>query len=318
MRALRSLLGRQEMPDRDVFRSAVENVLADAAPPRLSVSAVAQESDGWLVSIVDGRERRLKAFWKDGFVVERPVIPKSLQAVYEELPGGSIRLKGVDPVAAEIRASGAEIWAVRHGESLANQEGLLNGQGTDKPLTETGRVQAESAAGEQYRELGGDVWARRVLSGDLPPVVILQSPRLRARQTADALKRLLTSKRKELSIVAGTRADARLYEERILPGLLEIAYGRWDGRLLSEIRGFALWLGFDCYQGLGKDMLDRFPGVDADGRPGESRFDVMLRQRRILEGIARRYGGRKVVLFSHFETVAAQQAALGLWRTTRR
>ncbi|MFA6091392.1 MAG: histidine phosphatase family protein [Elusimicrobiota bacterium] len=250
-------------------------------------------------------------------VLKRALVHGRLRKFYESLPGGFLRLKGEDPVVSRLRASKAELWAVRHGENEANLEGLLNGQGTDKPLTRTpnekgvsGRLQAESAAREQYRELGGDAWARRVLSGELSPVVLLQSPLLRARETADAFKRLLSAKRAELS--NGESAPG-LYEEDILPDLAEIAYGGWDGRpITAGVQKLELWSRFDCYKGLGKGFFDRFPGVNAAGTPGESRFDVMLRQRRVFDLITRRYGGRKVVLFTHFETVVAQQAVLGL------
>lgn len=308
-----------EMDDPVPHRSDVHEEEIANLTKKSPDAVLSRENDGWLVQVhsPDGRPKTFKVFSQDGVVTERAQIPPELRSIYEALPGGGIRHNvSADPLIAGLRQSKTELWGIRHGEALANVKGLTNGSGTDTGLTDTpnakgthGRMQAEAAAKEFYDRLGGDNWVHNVLSGKSAPLVILQSPLLRARQTADALKRLLDQKR------TGWATKRSLYEEEVTPELREIGYGRLDGQPLDTARQFALWQGFDCYQGRGKDFLDKFPASDLPGKPAESRFDVMLRQRKLFERILHKYSGRKVVLFSHFETVVAQQAILGLLQT---
>lgn len=95
---------------------------------------------------------------------------------------------------------------VRHGETAANRERLALGR-ADPSLTERGRAQAEAVAGR--------------LAGS-NPAVVLTSPLLRARETADAIA---------AASGALVRIDARL---------VELDYGEWDGLRFSEMPPDAL------------------------------------------------------------------------------
>ena len=233
-------------------------------------------------------------------------IPINLREVYQELPGRRVRRLTADPALAALRAARVHLWTVRHGESESNRAGLLAGSETNAPLTKelnakglSGELQARGAAEKMYEGLGGDRWAREVLSGAAKPVVILFSPLRRAEQTANALKALLDEKQKELG-----SDGPRLYEARFVPDLKEMGYGTLDGTALVEAKKLLWWSNWDGITGAGRDFLGRFPG-------GESRFDVLLRQRNVLFWIAKRFPGRTVVTFAHFETVTAQRAILG-------
>ena len=67
-------------------------------------------------------------------------------------------------------------WLIRHGESVANAGGAVSSF-SEIPLTARGRQQAELFAA-RFDELSAD-----------PPTLIVQSPYLRARQTAEPLIR---------------------------------------------------------------------------------------------------------------------------------
>ena len=254
------------------------------------------------------RLRREFARWPDApLPAEERKIPKDLETIYQELPGGGIRRLADDPVLAALREADVQLWTIRHGESESNRAGLLAGSGTNAPLTTqlnakglSGELQARNAAVKMYEDLGGDAWAREVLRGAVKPVAILFSPLLRAAQTANALKTLLDDKLKEL----GGGEGRSLYEALAVPDLREMGYGDLDGTTLVEAKKLPWWPGWDGITGPGRDFLGRFPG-------GESRFDVLLRQRNVLLWIAKTFPGRKVITFAHFETVTAQRAVLG-------
>ena len=292
-----------------------ESLAATHDSPR---SRLTEESDGFTVRLMDadGRTRRFKIFSQDGLALERRSIPRSLAGVYQELPEGGIRKISADPLAPALRAAGIEIWTVRHGETETNRKGLLAGGGTDAPLTATpnekglsGAIQARAAAEKLYASLGGDEWASQVLSGRLKPAVILSSPLRRARQTAAAFTSLLDAKR----MAFRKKYSRPLYEVRVAGGLAEMRYGSLEQLPLDAAKLLSLWRPWAAApSGAGRDMLDRFPGIDDSGRPGESRFDVILRQRNVLRRIIRNYKGRKVITFAHYETVTAQRVLFDL------
>jgi len=95
---------------------------------------------------------------------------------------------------------------VRHGQTAANRERLALGR-ADPPLTELGRVQAMAVASRIAPTL---------------PAIVLTSPLLRARETADAIGD---------ASGAPVRVDARL---------VELDYGEWDGLRFSEMPPDAL------------------------------------------------------------------------------
>ncbi len=122
------------------------------------------------------------------------------------------------------------IWLVRHGETEWSRSGRHTGR-TDIALTELGEEQAR---------------ALRPALARLRPALVLSSPRVRARQTAE---------------LAGLAVDA------IDPDLAEWDYGDYEGLTTPQIRalGNANWTVF------------------ADGVPnGESAPDVAERADRVL------------------------------------
>lgn len=268
------------------------------------------EGDGFVTTELgsDGRTRRFKVYPKDGISFERREIPGPLSDYYEELPEGALRRRRTDPLVAALDAAKIDLWTLRHGETTTNRAGTLGGGGTDSALTKTpneqgtsGEGQARAAALKMYEELGGDSWARAVLLGVKKPVVILVSPLTRSRQTAAAFTDLLDYKRQRLA----TGRSGRLYELHIERGLKEIAFGELEGWTIEKGSTLSAWPALDGMKGLGRTFLDRFPG-------GESRFDVMMRQRGVLRRVIKDYPGRQVITFAHSETVVAQKAVLGL------
>lgn len=275
---------------------------------RSSLEAAAGRSSRQAMPLI-GRTRDL-----DGARAEDSLATE-FAAVYRANADGTLAQAGRDPVALRLEASGLELFVVRHGESEANRNGVLNGCGTDQPLTRTpnekglsGVSQAESAAASLYDALGGDSWALAVTSGESRPLVLRYSPLLRAKETAQVLERFFGARQ---SALGGAFAPA-LFESRSEAALTEISFGELDGKPLSSVAARPSWAGFDCYKGLGSDFGTRFPGATSSGAPGESRLDVIRRQRSLLDKLAADYAGRKVALISHFETIIAQSAILGL------
>ncbi|XP_029453169.1 fructose-2,6-bisphosphatase TIGAR [Rhinatrema bivittatum] len=106
---------------------------------------------------------------------------------------------------------------VRHGETRYNKEKLLQGQGVDEPLSDTGFRQADAAG-----KFLGNVKFTHVFSSDL----------IRAKQTAATI--LGNNKLcQDLEI----HLDVRLRERR---------YGEAEGRPLSELRAMAKTAGEQC------------------------------------------------------------------------
>ena len=94
------------------------------------------------------------------------------------------------------------IYLVRHGETLANRQGILQGW-TNNPLDDTGRKQASTLVTRAAR---------------VPLDALYTSDLIRTRETAAPL------------------AAARGMEAKVLPGLREISFGKWDGHHLREIQ----------------------------------------------------------------------------------
>ncbi|MEK7232176.1 MAG: histidine phosphatase family protein [Elusimicrobiota bacterium] len=271
---------------------------------------VTVEGTGFVYKSPDdsGLTRRYKVYPQDAVTFERREIPTTLADIYEELPGGAIRQKAPDPLVAALYAANIELWTVRHGETDDNRAGVLAGSGTDAALTKTpngpdasGEAQARSAALTIYENLGGDEWARGVLIGIQKPLVILMSPMKRTRQTASALQMLLDERARTL----GNAPRGALYEAHVERGLAEIAFGEFEGLPIAKAETLASWPAFDDISGAGRTFLDRFP-------KGESRLDVMIRQRGVLRRMVKDYPGRKIVTFTHRVTITAQMAILAL------
>lgn len=96
----------------------------------------------------------------------------------------------------------ARLILVRHGETTFNLEGRWQGSGSDPPLNDRGRRQAEELA----RQLAG----RRVAA-------LYTSPQQRALETALILGRRLS------------------LEPQVVAALHELAHGEWEGKTQAEV-----------------------------------------------------------------------------------
>ena len=140
------------------------------------------------------------------------------------------------------------IYVARHGQTQWNAENKICGR-TDLPLTAQGLAQAEELA-DKVEKLDIDL--------------ILSSPMLRARQTAQASAARLG---------VALEIDDRLIEQDY--GIYEGA-DRYTPGFLANKRQFA------C----------RYPG-------GESRFQVAARGDSLLEDLKVRYPGKNILLVCH-------------------
>lgn len=168
------------------------------------------------------------------------------------------------------------LWIVRHGQSAGNvardaadAAGLeridIAHRDVDVPL---------SALGEQQSAALGRWLA--VKPKTLRPDVVMTSPYLRARQTAEYLRSASGLADDEAFVV-----DERLREKEF--GILDRLTRTGITRLYPEQAEFRCLLG---------KFYHRPPG-------GESWCDVILRLRGALDTIALHYSGRRVILFTH-------------------
>lgn len=143
--------------------------------------------------------------------------------------------------------SNSRVFLLRHGETEWSLSGRHTGS-TDIPLTDRGRGLAKAA---------GDLLVR--LRGDTPPVLVLSSPRSRARDTAEL---------------------AGLHVDRIDERLAEWDYGDYEGITTDEIRetvpGWTVWT-HPCPGGETADQVTaRADSVLADARDATAGGDVVL------------------------------------------
>ena len=173
-----------------------------------------------------------------------------------------------------VKAWPSVLWVVRHGQSAgnvardeANRLGAhripLTTRDVDVPLSELGREQAASL---------GKWFARR---GEQPEVV-LASPYVRARQTAEVFREH-----------GGCEPDERIcLDER----LREKEFGIIDGLTTLGIAHF------EPQQAEFRKLLGKFyhrpPG-------GESWCDVVFRLRSLLDTVSLHYAGRRVLICAH-------------------
>ena len=141
-----------------------------------------------------------------------------------------------------------KLYIARHGETAWNVENKISGR-TDIPLTDRGLKQAQALA-EQAKGRGIDV--------------ILASPLLRARQTAQAVSD---------AIGVPVQTDGRL---------VELDFGIFEGRDRSD----------PDFQYVRGQMPTRYPG-------GESAFQLAHRVYSVLDDVKERYAGQTVLLVCH-------------------
>jgi len=168
------------------------------------------------------------------------------------------------------------LWVVRHGQSagnvardLATEQGLaridLTSRDVDVPLSDLGRQQAE-ALGHWFASAHEDG----------RPDVMLSSPYLRARETAEIFR-----------ASGGCPPDEKIcLDER----LREKEFGVLDGLTSTGIHEF------HPDQAEFRRLLGKFyhrpPG-------GESWVDVIFRLRALMDTVSLHYGGRRVMIVSH-------------------
>ena len=148
---------------------------------------------------------------------------------------------------------------LRHGQTDASRANRFSGE-MDPPLNATGLAMADAFAAKW----GAEKWA-----------AIYASPLLRAQQTAAP-----TAKRAGLEI-------------QIEPGLKEIAYGEWDGRLESEVEAadherFKTW--------------SEHPGWNSPPG-GESGAQIAARALAAIQNIRARHADGNVLVVSHKATL---------------
>ena len=154
------------------------------------------------------------------------------------------------------------IVLVRHGSTQANERGLLQGSRLDPGLSAIGFAQADAAA--------------NTLANSDERTIVVSSPLKRARQTASIISRLL---------------DCQLELDE---SFIEMDYGDWDGRPLSEIPA-AVW----------KQWRDE-PGF---APPDGESLDAL--QDRVIDGlIARGLDDRRVIIVSHVSPIKAAVAGV--------
>lgn len=160
-------------------------------------------------------------------------------------------------------------YLVRHGESVSNVESRVQGQ-ADVPLSDLGRLQAESLAG----------WARAI-PAEVTIDEIWSSPLLRARETATAISAAL--------------GLPLLIEE----GLAELHAGIFQGHLWADLETafpdeVARWRSGDADYAI--------PG-------GESRAALAARGRAALEKLAHR-PARHMIVVAHGGVLTAALGSL--------
>ena len=158
------------------------------------------------------------------------------------------------------------LYLVRHGQTEASLHNRFCGR-IDPPLNATGLAMAEALAARY----GSHAWAE-----------IVASPLLRARQTAAP-----TARAAGLPVTT----DA---------GLVEIAYGEWEGRAEAEVEArdparFHAWAAH--------------PGRDAPPG-GESGAEIAVRALAAVERIRSRHAAGKMLLVAHKATLRVLICAL--------
>uniref|UniRef100_A0A8D0HNU8 Fructose-2,6-bisphosphatase TIGAR n=1 Tax=Sphenodon punctatus TaxID=8508 RepID=A0A8D0HNU8_SPHPU len=113
--------------------------------------------------------------------------------------------------------AGFGLTVVRHGETRYNKEKILQGQGVDEPLSNTGFKQAEAAG---------------VFLSNVKFTHVFESDLIRAKQTA---AKILEKNKYCKDII--TKYDAKLRERK---------YGVAEGRPLSDLRAMAKAAGEQC------------------------------------------------------------------------
>ncbi|HYO47584.1 MAG TPA: histidine phosphatase family protein [Gemmatimonadota bacterium] len=161
--------------------------------------------------------------------------------------------------AGAVPTAQTRIVLVRHGQTEYNREGRWQGSGTDVPLNDGGRAEAERVAEVLAERFGGRVTA--VYTSDLE----------RALETAR---------------IVAARFGLEVVDE---PALRELSHGIWEGRTHAEVE--ARWP-----EELAAYQADPYH-VQRGG--GDSYEDLEARLWPALERLADRHRGERIVAVSH-------------------
>ena len=153
-----------------------------------------------------------------------------------------------------------ELWLVRHGSTDALTGGYLAGRRAGLALDARGREEVAALA----RRLARVSFA-----------AIYSSPLERTRETARAI------------------AETRALPVRELPALIELDFGEWTGRKLSELDGDARWRRFNAQR-----STTRIPG-------GETMLEVQARAVDGLLALVASHAGERVLIASHGDVIRA-------------
>lgn len=155
--------------------------------------------------------------------------------------------------------TGTRLLLIRHAESEWNASGRWQGHG-DPSLSSRGREQAKRLA-ESLLEQGQGGHLAALFSSDLR----------RARETAEAL------------------AAALGLEAQCDPDLRELDIGDWSGLRREQI------------EARDAAALERFESNDPDLRPGggESRRQIRMRARRVVQRLVRDHPGQSIAVVTH-------------------
>ena len=170
---------------------------------------------------------------------------------------------------------------VRHGETDGNRRKVLHGQanGPENQLNETGKAQARQLAMDLFGELRRTFGLRLSELAKTGNLIILTSPLKRARDTAQFFIDYVKEK------------TGLLLEPQVRDDLREISFGKIDGLALDEIEDKEL-----------RDLVVRYrttqdATINWQGT-GESFMDTLIRAKRLVEALNRKYEGKDVVVVS--------------------
>lgn len=159
------------------------------------------------------------------------------------------------------------VWAIRHGHTQMTEGGLISGGGADPSLSDFGKQEAARIPQEIKR-------LAQLFSLQLPEVII-HSPQLRARQTAEMIS-------EQLFISLQTE-----------PRLREIEFGDWEG------------VSMDSLVGISQPEIDQWRGSTKLRPPGgESVADLERRVSQVLKGHVNS-GQASVALVAHMMPMRA-------------
>ncbi len=174
--------------------------------------------------------------------------------IWKNKQGGAMIIGSLEELRRRVKTAGNRYVVMRHGEAMHMLQGIYTTDAQSEfPLTDTGMQQVMAAAAGIPRD---------------KPIVLLSSPVLRARQSAEILARELGIPPSAISID---------------PRLAEIQFGPYDGRPKAEYQAY----------------IEQPAWYTARPVGGESLEDVKIRFGQALYDYESTYAGSTVVLVTH-------------------